>query len=853
MFLFVFVMAILLSEQDSLSQSIDALVNEPDVQTSALPAAELSYLFNQPRRATPTVPPGLSAPTSRVGTPSSASIRPPPGIPTPIAPAVPDLPTSRVSTPSRTNKDSAERSKATDNIGLDASKTPTIEKPDTAKVIATKTNDTPTPRSESGTNAQKGERGLTDVSNNGKEAKNGKGTSSKVQSPANEALVMTAENEDSAGPKHGQVSLTGSKDEKQSAESYKIEQKAGISTAKRQHPGMLHIPKKDPVIQEREPSSAGTEGATKNPRAVSLTSISTSRPATPTGTAAGSPLKRTGPSIMRITNTPKMESPPTVSASAPVSAVPNLSVASIRSRQPSLASINQAPGTPLSEFISDAASMTSASASISRTNSPPPGGRVGSAPARIKTKSQAKKERQEKAKQMAEQEIGMTMESRAPSEEPIVQEGIQTRKRKEKKEKKKSMKTTKSTPTDTPTGTPVPDEGDQSSVVETISQDVERPKEEVEERRAPQPLTASQIVAKLLSTGEITHEQIENMFKSFPQGPNERHVTLQDAPNRGREYELSEECARAVFEDSEAQRLGGEDGRISSRVLISGSGRIIRCLSKSEEDRYLQVESRLRSAEPPNKWTPTKEPVFDIEAIMRDLCVQDVLERQFFSRRQQRPGSSAAASAAGAADSTAAQLALDEAANYNDEFIVPSDPADSSTSSIADDALPVKKARHAVETQKQHAAARLASTPRGAASGLPSFPYVTLNGISLTDNAGLLLGIDFGNGSGTNYNHSTASVGVGVGKGRNAAGGASAVLPSSSSSAAAAAASPAYAGPMPSLQMVEKELNAEKQRANEATKRLNQAAKRVRKIVQTGSGWGGAASPSASSPSVSTK
>ncbi|KAK8182347.1 hypothetical protein BC567DRAFT_61371 [Phyllosticta citribraziliensis] len=557
---------------------------------------------------------------------------------------------------------------------------------------------------------------------------------------------------------------------------------------------------------------------------------------------------------MRITNTPKMESPPTVGASAPVSAVPNPSVASIRSRQPSVASISQAPGTPLSEFISDAASMTSASASISRTNSPPPGGRVGSAPARTKTKSQAKKERQEKAKQMAEQEIGLTKESRAPSEEPIIQEGIQTRKRKEKKEKKKSAKTTMSTPTDTPIGTPAPEEAEQSTVVETVSQDVEIPKEEVEEKRAPQPLTASQIVAKLLSTGEITHEQIENMFKSFPQGPNERHITIQDAPNRGRGYELTDEGVRAIFENSEAQRLGGEDGRLSSRVLISGSGRILRCLSKSEEDRYLQVESRLRSAEPPNKWTPTKEPVFDIEAIMRDLCVQDVLERQYLSRRQQRPGSSAAASAAGVADSSAAQLALDEAANYNDEFIVPSDPADSSTSSIADDALPVKKARHAVETQKQHAAARLASSPRGAAAGLPSFPYVTLNGISLTDNAGLLLGIDFGNGSGTNYNHGTAGVGVAVGKGRNAAGGASAVSPSLSATAAAAAASsPAYAGPMPSLQMVEKELNAEKQRANEATKRLNQAAKRVRKIVQTGSVWGGASSPSASSPSASTK
>ncbi|KAK8244980.1 hypothetical protein HDK77DRAFT_240241 [Phyllosticta capitalensis] len=838
------------SEQDSLSQSIDALVNEPDVQTPALPAADLSYLFNQPRRATPTVPPGLSAPTSRVGTPSSASIRPPPGIPTPqanaIAPAVPDLPTSRVSTPSRTtNKDPAERSKATDNIGLDASETPTIEKPDTAKVVATKADDKSKRKPETGTKTKPAEETLPDIAHNGKEGEQSKDidiASAKDQHPKAKAPQTKPEKKELTGPQPVETSLSKAKDGKQNVESERPEPKSGMSTAKRQHPGMLQIPKKEALNQEREPSSAGAESTTKNPRAVSLTATSTSRPATPTGTAAGSPLKRTGPSIMRITNTPKTESPPVASASAPVSAVPNPSVASIRSRQPSIASLNQAPGTPLSEFISDAASMTSASASISRANSPPPGGRVGSAPARTKTKSQAKKERQEKAKLMAEQEIGMNKDSRAQSEEPIVQEGIQTRKRKEKKEKKKPTKTAKSTPTDTPTGTPAPEESVEDTVVETTVQEVEQPMEEPEEKKAPQPLTASQIVAKLLANGDITHEQMENMFKSFPQGPNERQITLQDAPNRGREYELGDDDARAIVDNSEPQRLGGEDGRLSSRVLISGSGRILRCLSKSEEDRYLQVEARLRSAEPPHKWTPTKEPVFDIEAIMRDLCIQDVLERQSFSRRQQRPGSSAAASAAGAADSNA--IALDEAANYNDEFIVPSDPVDS-TSSVADEALPIKKARHAVETQKQHVAARLASAPR-ATSGLPSFPYVTLNGISLTDNAGLLLGIDFGNGSGTNYNHSTAGVGVGVGKGRNAAGGASAV--SASSSTAAVAPSPAFVGPMPSLQMVEKELNTEKQRANDATKRLNQAAKRVRKIVQTGSGWGGAASPSASSP-----
>lgn len=860
--------------------------------------ADLSYLLEQPRRSTPTVPPGLSTPVSRTGTPSSASIRPPPGIPTPhaatphaITPAVPDLPlpTSRSGTPARKSTKESERSKATE-VSTEASKTPTITKSIPGKVtsaVATPITTKAVPATKVET-PKVGDKAKT--KSKGPDVEHLPVTPSRPVEEVQPSPARTIAQVVASEPKASSVPPSPLK-----AEQAKAEGKSTMSSTKRQHPGPLQIPKKEPLGSD---SIVSASDAAKNPRAMSITAESNSRPGTPTGAPTGSPLKRTGPQIMRITNTPKTETPPAVSASsAPATAAIPPSVVSIRSRQPSIASLNQ-PGTPLSEFVSDNASMTSAS--MSRTNSPPPSSRVGSAPQRTKTKSQAKKERQERARQMTEVELGLK-ESRTPSEEPVI-EGIQTRKKKEKKAKPaKAAKTAVSTPAGSRTNTPGPAE--KAPVPEPQPEAPAAPAAEKEEKKkkpaavaeivatpaaaAPAPpappaaaveqpaaptttthtkppqqppaITPASIIAKLQASGAITHEKLENMFKSFPHaGPNERAMTLADVPNRDRQYTLSDEAIRAVLERHEGpHRLGGEDGRISSRVLVTPEGTILRGLSREEEDRYLELEASLRkrgAAGGGQRWNPTKEPYFDLERIVRNLNVRCVVDKSNTLRQTQaalQKAAQQAAAAAGvntsgggaggaAAAAAAAAKLFDEAANYNDEFIMPASPT------LPDDALipptAVENADRPSTTSNNLSASTSSTATTSIVSGgggggpvannnittpagnsLLAAPfeshYIQMNGITLSDSAAPVLGIDLGK------NGLLFSGGSGGGSITGGPGGAKGVA---ATTAAAAAKS---GGPVLAVHEIEKELNVEKQRANEFTKKLNAAIKRNRKVV----------------------
>ncbi|KAL1625936.1 transcriptional repressor general negative regulator of transcription subunit 4 [Neofusicoccum ribis] len=825
-------------DQDPLSRSVDALVGEPEIQP--MHPADLAYLFEQPRRATPTVPPGLSAPVSRVGTPASAPIRPPPGIPTPhaatlhvITPAVPDLPlpTSRSGTPARKTTKESERSKATE-VSTEASKTPTITKSIPGKVqtmVATPTKTKAEPSAKVET-PKAGDKAKGKAKDSGAEDVAASEVKSKDESPfhPSPAKVEKTMAKVAAGEfKAGSVPSSPLKISQASPET-RLEAKSSMSSAKRQHPGPLQIPKKESIGSDNLISSA-TDGAAKNPRTMSITATSTSRPGTPTGATTGSPLKRSGPQIMRITNTSKTETPPALSASSgPSTAAIPPSVVSIRSRQPSVASINQ-PGTPLSEFVSDNASMTSAS--MSRANSPPPGNRVGSAPTRTKTKSQAKKERQERARQMTEVELH---HSRTPSEEPTRVEGIQTRKKKEKKAKPaKAPKTATSTPSESRTGTPGPAEKAPSPEIEPeapAEKDTPSPVADAVVEAAPpaeEPpkptVTPASIIAKLQGEGAITHDTLENMFKSFPQGPNERQITLQDVGNRDRQYTLSDEAIRGVLERGEAQRLGGEDGRLSSRVLVTPAGTILRGLSRDEEDRYLELEAGLgRKEAAATAWHPTREPALDLERIVRNLNVRAVVDKSNTLRdslaAQQRKASQLAAAAAAAgpgqqanANGTAASAAkaFDEAANYNDEFIMPASPTIQDNVVVA---VP-SAVDNADRTASTSSSSSSSSSSAGAtadhhSSSLLAAPfeshYIHINGITLSDAAAPLLGIHPGNIAGP------------------------APLPANISQSVKACR---RSGGALTLQELEFELNAEKQRANEFTKKLNAAIRRNRKVV----------------------
>ena len=162
-----------------------------------------------------------------------------------------------------------------------------------------------------------------------------------------------------------------------------------------------------------------------------------SEPATPATipmqTSAPNSARKTQPKTIRLTETSKHEipSPSTVPSQGSGQA----------SRRPSITSLNR-PETPVSEKISD---NVSTSASISRANSPPPS-KVGFAPARWMTKSQQKKERQERAKK-AEEESIKKEEPATKVEEAVVQAPIVGRKKKTKRTKEKTGTTADSTPT----------------------------------------------------------------------------------------------------------------------------------------------------------------------------------------------------------------------------------------------------------------------------------------------------------------------------------------------------------------------------------------------------------------------
>ncbi|MCJ1392877.1 transcriptional repressor general negative regulator of transcription subunit 4 [Xylographa bjoerkii] len=163
-----------------------------------------------------------------------------------------------------------------------------------------------------------------------------------------------------------------------------------------------------------------------------------SQPGTP-GTAvsqsSASPLHRQAPSrTIRVIQTPKTETP---RAETPPRHPPLANTASTPvgltnrrlSRQPSLSSLYQ-PDTPANETVSDNMSLTSTS--LSRPGSPPIG-KVGSAPVRLNTKSQQKKDRQARARKV--EESRQTEESTASTtlhDEPV-QAPIVGRKKKTKK------------------------------------------------------------------------------------------------------------------------------------------------------------------------------------------------------------------------------------------------------------------------------------------------------------------------------------------------------------------------------------------------------------------------------------
>ncbi|QUC16424.1 uncharacterized protein UV8b_00665 [Ustilaginoidea virens] len=155
-------------------------------------------------------------------------------------------------------------------------------------------------------------------------------------------------------------------------------------------------------------------------------SSSTFPPLPPPSIASPSPMQRNTPRTLRVMSIPK-------NADMSASSSPVQSVAS------KAISIFHRPDTPMSEMVSDTASMVSASISASRAGSPPPN-KVGSAAVRNTTKSQQRKQRKEAFKQDTKTMAEIT-KSEPEEHAPVI-----GRKKKQKKEKEKTAASVASHP-----------------------------------------------------------------------------------------------------------------------------------------------------------------------------------------------------------------------------------------------------------------------------------------------------------------------------------------------------------------------------------------------------------------------
>jgi CCR4-NOT transcription complex subunit 4 len=404
-----------------------------------------------------------------------------------------------------------------------------------------------------------------------------------------------------------------------------------VTSTKRQPPGRLDI---TAAIQaptnEQSPATSWQKAETpaKNVRATPVAST-TSVPASPAAAATGSPIKRmVAPRTLRVVPTPKTEVPPPMSTvSAP--SLPQIStVDKLRSRQASIASVNL-PGTPMSEMFSETASVTSTS--ISRASSPPPiGGKVGTAPVRKKTKSQAKKDRQERKKQIEEE---MAIEENK-SDVEVVQAPIIGRKKKEKKPTKSLKIPTKSQPaspkpatveeeySDAPVPVPAARTAQSAKTSATATPDPEQSTETKERREH----TAQSIMADLQKTGELLASTLE-FFKPLSSSLTHASRTT-PATNMSGPPDLKIHFSEADLEaiaKKKAVRLNGHHDRPDSRTLITPNGKFFWGLSGELEEKALQLEKQIEELRGHARFHPRKQTGYSQNLSTDQAQTRDVL------------------------------------------------------------------------------------------------------------------------------------------------------------------------------------------------------------------------------------
>ncbi|KAK4696967.1 hypothetical protein P7C71_g1028, partial [Lecanoromycetidae sp. Uapishka_2] len=267
------------------------------------------------------------------------------------------------------------------------------------------------------------------------------------------------------------------------------------------------------------------------------------------------------------------------------------------SRRPSLTSANR-PETPVSEKLSDNASFTTTS--MSRANSPPPS-KVGSAPVRQVTKSQQKKERQNRAK-IAE----AIAKVEVPAKTEEVQAPIVGRKKKTRKER--TQGTAESTPTATrPTSPVLKEEATEAkdifaptsmTPVKENKRNAPKGVSDVREPDTPSSpatpsgteqqkhsLTAAAIFAYLQKTGKISASAAD-LFKPVP-GVNHRFEVID--PGSSPVYDSVSDDQARLLEDGEPIHV--DNGR-NNQVIYFPNRRCLRGLTAEQAARYVELRKQ---------------------------------------------------------------------------------------------------------------------------------------------------------------------------------------------------------------------------------------------------------------------
>ncbi|KAF7560307.1 hypothetical protein G7046_g3852 [Stylonectria norvegica] len=376
--------------------------------------------------------------------------------------------------------------------------------------------------------------------------------------------------------------------------------------------------------------STARAGDSPESQELSTTESSAAFPPLPTpSSAAATPTARV-PKMIRVVPNTRNDAPPPAS--------PALTTASIAlsaaSRQMSM---SYRPDTPVSEMISDTASILSTSVSHSRASSPPPS-RVGSAAVRSTTKSQQRKQRKDGLKQETKM-IAEVLQVDSEEHAPVV-----GRKKKQKKAKptkapgqrSRAATTVQESAEDEPSTSEALDKGkqratgvDEKSVPPKTSQQRKSAKakgKEKEKVKEPSPVVTQELPSPV-SEDTSSLETIEPGEKRGP-GPGsvfaeikralwtptvdklhllrpltnnssraEHNQANSQASKAGHCKDCACKCGEILDGDLDALRAGKPvrkqfhvDG---SRMLITPNGDCVRGLNSEEEDAFLELQAAI--------------------------------------------------------------------------------------------------------------------------------------------------------------------------------------------------------------------------------------------------------------------